>query len=43
MPIMMGETSSVSKSSTKYLSTIPGNHDIKELQKTAILCVCFGR
>jgi len=37
MSIMIGETWTVSKSSTKYLSTIPGSHDIKELQKTAIL------
>jgi hypothetical protein len=27
----------ISKSFRKYLSSIPGKHDIKELQKTAIL------
>jgi hypothetical protein len=28
----------ISKSFRKYVSTIPGNHEVKELQKTAILC-----
>ena len=28
---------SISKSFRKYASDIPGNHDVKELQKTAIL------
>jgi hypothetical protein len=27
----------ISKSFRKYVSTIPGNHDVRELQKTAIL------
>jgi len=27
----------ISKSFRKYVSYIPGNHDVKELQKTAIL------
>jgi hypothetical protein len=27
----------ISKSFRKYVSTIPGNHEVKELQKTAIL------
>jgi hypothetical protein len=27
----------ISKSFIKYVSTIPGNHDVRELQKTAIL------
>jgi hypothetical protein len=30
-------TGTISKSLRKYLSSIPGKHDIKELQKTAIL------
>jgi hypothetical protein len=30
-------TKTISKSFRKYLSNIPGKHDIKELQKTAIL------
>jgi hypothetical protein len=36
-PVITGATGSISKSFRKYLSSIPGNHDIKELQKTAIL------
>jgi hypothetical protein len=27
----------ISKSFRKYVSTIPGNHDVRELQNTAIL------
>jgi hypothetical protein len=30
-------TGTVSKSFRKYVSNIPGNHEVKELQKTAIL------
>jgi predicted PurR-regulated permease PerM len=30
-------TGTISKSFRKYVSNIPGNHDVKELQKTAIL------
>jgi hypothetical protein len=37
MPVITGVTGTVSKSFRKYLSSIPGKHDIKELQKTAIL------
>jgi hypothetical protein len=35
--VIIGATGSVSKYFRKYLSSIPGKHDIKELQKTAIL------
>jgi len=35
--LMTGTTGSVSESFTKYLSSMPGKQDIKELQKTAIL------
>ena len=31
-------TGTISKSLRQYLSNIPGKHEIKELQKTAILC-----
>jgi hypothetical protein len=31
------KTGTTSNSFRKYLSNIPGNHDIKELQKTVIL------
>jgi hypothetical protein len=36
-PVIIGATETISKSFRKYLSSIPGKHDIKELQKTAIL------
>jgi hypothetical protein len=32
-----GATATISKSFRKYVSTIPGNQEVKELQKTAIL------
>jgi len=34
---IIGTTGTVSKSFRKYVSNIPGNHEVKELQKTAIL------
>jgi hypothetical protein len=37
MPVIIGATGTISKSFRRYLSSIPGKHDIKELQKTAIL------
>jgi hypothetical protein len=37
IPVIIGATGTVSKSSRKYVSNIPGNHDVKELQKTAKL------
>ena len=36
--VIIGATGTTSKSFRKYVSDIPGNHDVKELQKTAILC-----
>jgi hypothetical protein len=36
IPVIIGATGTISKSFTKYLSTIPGKR-ITELQKTAIL------
>jgi hypothetical protein len=36
-PVIIGATGTISKSLRKYLSSIPGKHGIKELQKTAIL------
>ena len=35
--IIIGATGTVSKSFRKYVSNIPGKHEVKELQKTAIL------
>jgi hypothetical protein len=37
IPIIIGVTGTISKSFRKYKSTIPRNHDVRELQKTAIL------
>jgi hypothetical protein len=34
---LIGATETVSKSYREYVSTIPGNHDVRELQNTAIL------
>jgi hypothetical protein len=36
-PAIIGATGTISKSFRKHVSTIPGNHDVRELQKTAIL------
>ena len=35
--IIIGVTGTISKSFRKYVSNIPGKHEVKELQKTAIL------
>jgi hypothetical protein len=37
MPVITGATGTISKFFRKYLSSVPGKHDIKELQKTAVL------
>jgi hypothetical protein len=37
IPIIIGATGAISKSFRKYVSNIPGNHEVKELQKTSIL------
>jgi hypothetical protein len=37
IPAITGATGTISKSFRKHVSTIPGNHEVKELQKTAIL------
>jgi len=36
IPVIIGATGTISKSLRKYVSD-PGNHDVKELQKTATL------
>jgi len=38
VPVTIGVTGTTSKSLRQYLTNIPRNHEIKELQKTAILC-----
>ena len=37
IPVKIGATGTISKSFWKYVSNIPGNHEVKELQKTPIL------
>jgi hypothetical protein len=37
IPVIIGATGTLSKSFRKYVSSIPGNHEVRELQKTAIL------
>jgi hypothetical protein len=36
-PLITGANGTISKSFRKYLSSVPGKHGMKELQKTAIL------
>jgi enolase len=36
-PVITGATGTISKSFRKYLNNISGKHEVKELQKTAIL------
>jgi hypothetical protein len=35
--VIIGATGTISKSFRKYVSSIPGNHEVRYLQKTAIL------
>jgi len=37
IPVIIGATGTILKSFRKYVSNIPGKHEVKELQKTAIL------
>ena len=37
IPVIIGATGTISKTFRKYVSNIPGNYEVKELQKTAIL------
>ena len=37
IPVIIGATGTISKSFRKYVSNIPGNHEVKKLQKTTIL------
>jgi hypothetical protein len=37
IPVIIGATGTISKTFRKYVSNTPGNHKVKELQKTAIL------
>jgi hypothetical protein len=37
IPVIIGAIGAISKSFRKYVNIIAGNHEVKELQKTAIL------
>jgi hypothetical protein len=37
IPVIIGATGTISKSFRKFVSNIPGNHEVKDLQKTAAL------
>jgi hypothetical protein len=37
IPVIIGATGIISKSFRKYVSNIPGNYEVKKLQKKAIL------
>jgi len=37
IPVIIGATGTISKSFRKYVINILGNHEVKELQETAIL------
>ena len=37
IPVIIGATGTISKTFRKYVGNIPGNREVKELQKTAIL------
>jgi hypothetical protein len=37
IPVIIGATGTISKSFRKYVSSIPGNHEVRGLQETAIL------
>jgi hypothetical protein len=37
LPAISGAAGTISKSFRKYVSSIPGNHEVRDLQKTAIL------
>jgi len=37
IPVIIGATETISTSFRKYVSNIPGKHEVKELQKTAIM------
>jgi len=37
IPVIIGATGTILNSFRKYVSNIPGNREVKELQKTAVL------
>jgi hypothetical protein len=41
IPVIIGATGTISKSFRKYVSNIPENHEVEELNKTAILGTAY--
>jgi hypothetical protein len=41
IPVIIGATGTISKSFRKYVSSIPKNHEVREVQKTAILGTAY--
>jgi len=37
IPVIIGATGTISKSFRKYVTNMPGKHEVRALQKTAIL------
>ena len=37
IPVIIGATGTIPRTFRKYVSNIPGNHEVKEIQKTAIV------
>jgi hypothetical protein len=37
IPVIIGATGTISKAFRKYVSNVPGKHEVKELQETATL------
>jgi len=40
IPVIIGSTGTISKSFRKYVSNIPGNHEVKELQENSHIGHC---
>jgi hypothetical protein len=40
IPVIIGATGTISKSFRKYVSNTPGNHEVKELQKSSHIGHC---
>jgi hypothetical protein len=40
IPVIIGVTGTISKSFRKYVNNIPGNHEVKELQKNCYIGHC---
>jgi len=41
IPLIIGATGTISESLRKYVSNIPGKHEVKELQKTSTCGVLY--